>query len=108
MHVPASIDKNASMALHLEFCWHLLNHQCTKQEKHHNGTKRRRICDSPDPVAHYDLDAIGELSRRLDTPLCMSDQNTLQFFDGAHLIRTQSDSYGLLPPSWASPSRTAP
>lgn len=43
-----------------------------------------------DPVAHYDLDAIGELSRRLDTPLCMSDQNTLQFFDGAHLVRTQS------------------
>ena len=43
-----------------------------------------------DPVAHFDLDAIGELSRRLDTPLCMSDQNTLQFFDAAHLIRTQS------------------
>ena len=43
-----------------------------------------------DPVAHYDLDAIRELSRRLETPLCMSDQNTLQFFDGAHLNRTQS------------------
>ncbi|GIT69628.1 MAG: hypothetical protein Ct9H300mP27_07320 [Chloroflexota bacterium] len=43
-----------------------------------------------DPVPHHDLDAIRELTRRLDVPLCMSDQNPLQFFNSANMIRHQS------------------
>ena len=42
------------------------------------------------PVPHHDLDAIRELTRRLDVPLCMSDQNPLQFFNSANMIRHQS------------------
>ena len=34
-----------------------------------------------DPVPFYDLDAITELSSRLDVPLCMSDQADNQFFN---------------------------
>lgn len=43
-----------------------------------------------DPVPHHDLDAISELDRRLSVPLCMSDQNPNQFFNGAHMIRDRS------------------
>ena len=43
-----------------------------------------------DPVRHYDLDAIAELSRRLRTPLSMTDQSAIQFFDSAHYIRQQA------------------
>ena len=41
-----------------------------------------------DPIPWHDYDAIAELSRRLDVPLCMSDQPELQFANGAHLART--------------------
>ena len=43
-----------------------------------------------DPVAWYDHDAIAELSRRLEVPLCMSDRPERQFFAGAHMVRLQS------------------
>ena len=43
-----------------------------------------------DPVPHHDLDAIKELSTRLDVPLCMSDQNPFQFFNAANIVRNQS------------------
>lgn len=43
-----------------------------------------------DPVAWHDFDAIAELSRRLDVPLCMSDAPELQFPQGAHLVRLQA------------------
>ena len=38
-----------------------------------------------DPIPWHEYDAIAELSRRLDVPLCMSDQPELQFADGARL-----------------------
>tara|TARA_Y100000996_G_scaffold269710_1_gene212312 strand:- start:446 stop:1573 length:1128 start_codon:yes stop_codon:yes gene_type:complete len=44
-----------------------------------------------DPVSHNDIDAISELSKRLKTPLCMSDQSDNQFFWGANAIRTKSN-----------------
>ena len=44
-----------------------------------------------DPVPFYDLDAITELSSRLDVPLCMSDQADNQFFNGATILRRQSN-----------------
>ena len=40
-----------------------------------------------DPILWHDYDAIAELSRRLDVPLCMSDQPELQFANGARLAR---------------------
>ena len=43
-----------------------------------------------DPVPHTDFDAVAELSRRLRVPLCMSDGQTQQLFDAAHMIRLQS------------------
>ena len=43
-----------------------------------------------DPVPWNDFDAIAELSRRLDVPLCMSDSPELQFYEGARTIRTHS------------------
>ena len=43
-----------------------------------------------DPVRHNDLDAITELSRRLRTPLSMTDQSEGQFFDSANYIRQQA------------------
>ena len=43
-----------------------------------------------DPVRHSDLDAITELSRRLRTPLSMTDQSDTQYFDSAHYIRQQA------------------
>ena len=43
-----------------------------------------------DPVPCFDFDSIRELSRRLDTPLCMSDQQERQFFDAAHMVRLQA------------------
>ena len=43
-----------------------------------------------DPVRHHDLDAIAELSRRLSTPLSMTDQSTTQLFDSARYIRLQA------------------
>ncbi len=43
-----------------------------------------------DPVRHNDLDAIADLSRRLRTPLNMSDQSQTQFFDSARYIREQA------------------
>ena len=43
-----------------------------------------------DPVRHHDLDSIAELSRRLHTPLSMSDQSSAQLFDSAHYIRQQA------------------
>jgi L-alanine-DL-glutamate epimerase-like enolase superfamily enzyme len=43
-----------------------------------------------DPVPHTDFDAIGELSRRLRVPLCMSDGQEQQFFDAAHMIRLKA------------------
>jgi L-alanine-DL-glutamate epimerase-like enolase superfamily enzyme len=43
-----------------------------------------------DPVPPYDHDAIGELSRRLNVPLCMSDSQELQFFEAANMIRLQA------------------
>jgi len=43
-----------------------------------------------DPVPWHNYDAIGELSSRLDTPLCMSDAAPNQFYNGAHMIRLQA------------------
>lgn len=43
-----------------------------------------------DPVAYTDLDAISELSRRLSTPICMTDQAPQQFFTSANYIRHQA------------------
>ena len=43
-----------------------------------------------DPVRHHDLDAIAELSRRLRTPLSMTDQSAIQLFDSARYIREQA------------------
>jgi L-alanine-DL-glutamate epimerase-like enolase superfamily enzyme len=43
-----------------------------------------------DPVPWYDFDAIAELSRRLNVPLCMSDAPELQFFEGARMVRSQA------------------
>ena len=40
-----------------------------------------------DPIPWHEYDAIAELSRRLDVPLCMSDQPELQFANGARLAR---------------------
>ncbi|CAN0487206.1 unnamed protein product, partial [Discosporangium mesarthrocarpum] len=40
-----------------------------------------------DPVSYTDLEAISELSRRLETPLCMTDQAPQQFFTAADFIR---------------------
>ena len=44
-----------------------------------------------DPVAHFDHDAISELTRRLKVPICMSDQSDNQFYWGANAIRTRSN-----------------
>lgn len=44
-----------------------------------------------DPVSHFDLDAISELTRRLKVPICMSDQSDNQFYWGANAIRTGSN-----------------
>jgi L-alanine-DL-glutamate epimerase-like enolase superfamily enzyme len=43
-----------------------------------------------DPVPWNDYDAISELSRRLNVPLCMSDAPEMQFSQGAHMIRLQA------------------
>ena len=43
-----------------------------------------------DPVRHHDIDAIAELSRRLRTPLSMTDQSKAQLFDSARYIRRQA------------------
>ena len=43
-----------------------------------------------DPVRHHDLDAIAELSRRLRTPLSMTDQSEAQLFDSARYIRRRA------------------
>ena len=43
-----------------------------------------------DPVRHHDIDAIAELSRRLRTPLSMTDQSEAQLFDSARYIRRQA------------------
>ena len=43
-----------------------------------------------DPVPWHDFDAISELSRRLDVPLCMSDSPEMQFQNGAHMVRLQA------------------
>ena len=43
-----------------------------------------------DPVPWHDFDAISELSRRLDVPLCMSDSPELQFQNGAHMVRLKA------------------
>lgn len=43
-----------------------------------------------DPVPCNDLDAVVELSRRLETPLCMSDQPDFRFREAAHYIRMQA------------------
>ena len=43
-----------------------------------------------DPVRHNDLNAISELSRRLRTPISMTDQSAAQFFDSADYIRQQA------------------
>ena len=40
-----------------------------------------------DPVRHHDIDSIAELSRRLRTPLSMTDQSPVQLFDSARYIR---------------------
>ena len=55
-----------------------------------------------DPVPHYDLDAIKELSKRLDVPLSMSDQNPLQFFNSANMIRNQSTRQEVQLRNWGS------
>ena len=44
-----------------------------------------------DPVSHFDLDAIAELTRRLKVPICMSDQSDNQFYWGANALRTRSN-----------------
>lgn len=43
-----------------------------------------------DPVPWNDFDAIVELSRRLDTPLCMSDLAEFRFREAAHFVRLQA------------------
>ncbi len=43
-----------------------------------------------DPVRHHDIDAIVDLSRRLRTPLSMSDQGPSPLFDAAGYIRRQA------------------
>ena len=43
-----------------------------------------------DPVRHHDIDSIAELSRRLRTPLSMTDQSEAQLFDSARYIRLQA------------------
>ena len=43
-----------------------------------------------DPVRHHDIDAIAELSRRLSTPLSMTDQSEAQLFDSARYIRRRA------------------
>jgi len=43
-----------------------------------------------DPVRHHDIDAIAELSRRLRTPLSMTDQSEAQLFESVHYIRRQA------------------
>lgn len=43
-----------------------------------------------DPVRHHDIDAMVELSRKLRTPLSMSDQSPSPLFDGAQYIRRQA------------------
>ena len=43
-----------------------------------------------DPVPYHDVDAMIELSQRLTTPLCMSDQAPRQFFQSAQYIRRQA------------------
>ncbi len=43
-----------------------------------------------DPVVHFNIDAITELSRRLRTPLCMTDNSPRQLFDSAGYIRQQA------------------
>ena len=43
-----------------------------------------------DPVRHNDFDAISELSQRLRTPLSMTDQSSIQFFDSASYVRRQA------------------
>ena len=40
-----------------------------------------------DPVVHFDIEAISELSRRLQTPLCRTDNSPRQLFDSAGYIR---------------------
>ena len=39
-----------------------------------------------DPVPWHDFDAIVELGRRLNVPLCMSDAPELQFFEAARMV----------------------
>lgn len=43
-----------------------------------------------DPVPWNDFDAIAELSRRLDVPLCMSDAPEMQLQEGARTIGTHA------------------
>ncbi len=43
-----------------------------------------------DPVRHHDIDAVAELSRRLRTPLSMTDQSEAQLFESARYIRRQA------------------
>ena len=43
-----------------------------------------------DPVRHHDIDAMVELSRKLRTPLSMSDQGPNPLFDGAQYVRRQA------------------
>lgn len=43
-----------------------------------------------DPVPWNDFDAIAELSRRLDVPLCMSDSPEMQLQEGARTIGTHA------------------
>ena len=43
-----------------------------------------------DPVRHHDIDSIAELSRRLRTPLSMTDQSEAQLFDSARYIRRRA------------------
>ena len=43
-----------------------------------------------DPVAHFNTNAITELSRRLRTPLCMTDNSPRQLFDSADYLRQQA------------------
>ena len=43
-----------------------------------------------DPVRHHDIDSIAELSRRLRTPLSMTDQSPTQLFDSARYMRHQA------------------
>ena len=43
-----------------------------------------------DPIRHHDIDSIAELSRRLRTPLSMTDQSPTQLFDSARYMRHQA------------------